>query len=140
MLENIIPARTTTVIEYRREYEWPNRPGAGYSFPCDRHGNIILTDTLAINVERCETMAARGEILDLGIVEHVHHDVKPAHGKCDCGRTVWLDHDHGYGCGCDCGRNYNLSGQELAPMSQWEERIDADDRWTVAELHHGYDN
>lgn len=38
--------------------------------------------------------------------------------KCDCGARVALV---GFTNGCDCGRDYNRSGQLLAPRSQWGE-------------------
>ncbi len=44
--------------------------------------------------------------------------VAPAVGLCACGRYVELD---GFTCPCDCGRDYNGSGQELAPRAQWGE-------------------
>jgi hypothetical protein len=45
-------------------------------------------------------------------------------GTCDCGETVVLDYDNGHGIDCPCGRIYNMSGSQLAPRSQWEERWD----------------
>jgi hypothetical protein len=39
-------------------------------------------------------------------------------GKCTCGRLVPFNHCTNT---CDCGRDYNSSGQELAPRSQWGE-------------------
>jgi hypothetical protein len=37
-------------------------------------------------------------------------------GRCVCGREVELT---GNTNSCDCGREYNWSGQELAPRDQW---------------------
>jgi len=37
---------------------------------------------------------------------------------CPCGRTVLCS---GFTNPCECGRDYNMSGQELAPRSQWGE-------------------
>lgn len=39
-------------------------------------------------------------------------------GICTCGREVSFQH---FTNTCDCGRDYNSSGQELAPRSQWGE-------------------
>ena len=40
-------------------------------------------------------------------------------GECPCGDTVELD---GFTNTCDtCGRDYNMSGQELAPRRFWGE-------------------
>ena len=44
-------------------------------------------------------------------------------GKCPCGRKVYVI-DGGYSpftTTCDCGKDYNSSGQELAPREQWGE-------------------
>ena len=46
--------------------------------------------------------------------EYVGHT--PRIGKCDCGAELYL---HGWICPCDCGREYNSSGDLLAPRHQW---------------------
>jgi hypothetical protein len=51
---------------------------------------------------------------------------EPATGTCPCGREVELYRDYGHGIDCRCGRTYNMSGQELAPRSQWDDRYDED--------------
>jgi hypothetical protein len=44
---------------------------------------------------------------------------EPAVGECEvCGRDVEL---RGFTNTCDCGADYNMSGQRLAPRSQWGE-------------------
>lgn len=50
-----------------------------------------------------------------GQVFHYRH---PAIGRCHCGAEVALS---GFTNTCECGRDYNMSGQELAPRSQWGE-------------------
>ena len=42
----------------------------------------------------------------------------PAEGCCECGKLVTLT---SFTNTCDCGRDYNMSGQQLAPRSQWGE-------------------
>lgn len=37
-------------------------------------------------------------------------------GKCECGEEIILDC---FTNTCECGRDYNMSGQLLAPRSQW---------------------
>lgn len=39
-------------------------------------------------------------------------------GRCSCGREVLL---RGFTNTCECGADYNISGQRLAPRSQWGE-------------------
>ena len=52
------------------------------------------------------------------ILRHRYKGV-PALGQCSCGEEVLLS---GFTNTCDqCGKDYNLSGQELAPRSQWDE-------------------
>lgn len=38
--------------------------------------------------------------------------------KCDCGEKVWCME---FTQTCECGADYNMSGQRLAPRSQWGE-------------------
>lgn len=38
--------------------------------------------------------------------------------KCSCGREVWCTE---FTNTCNCGADYNMSGQLLAPRSQWGE-------------------
>ena len=38
--------------------------------------------------------------------------------ECECGRGVECI---GFTNTCDCGRDYNMSGELLAPRSQWGE-------------------
>ena len=52
------------------------------------------------------------------IVRRVRRETTPAHGKCPCGRKVYLT---GFTNTCECGRDYNMSGSLLAPRSQWGE-------------------
>ena len=47
-------------------------------------------------------------------IERWHHE--PGEGRCTCGRTVVL---YGFTNTCECGRDYNMSGAELADRSQW---------------------
>lgn len=44
--------------------------------------------------------------------------ISHAVGRCKCGRNVFLD---AFTCPCDCGRDYNQSGDLLAPRKQWGE-------------------
>ena len=40
------------------------------------------------------------------------------YGKCRCGRDVEFSK---FTNTCECGADYNMSGQQLAPRSQWGE-------------------
>ena len=136
-LQNIQPSQRVHVERFAHEFRWVDTPGAGFSFPCDSDGNVQLTEFNSENYEFC--LNNPNEINDLGVVDLSFWDTEPAYGICDCGLTVYLDYDYGYGVGCDCGRNYNLSGQELAPKSQWDEYMNDDDFHMVSEMNGGYD-
>lgn len=128
MLKNIQPRTHDYVEEYRLSYYWNDCPGAGFSFPCTRDGKII-EDQLMTDLGMDNYISCRDGIFDVtfeGIINYSKTMTSPAYGECDCGRTVYLDYDYGHGIDCECGRIYNLSGQELAPRSQWEERYDED--------------
>ena len=53
-----------------------------------------------------EKMFIRGRERDVNVV------------KCDCGQPVWCIE---FTQTCSCGKDYNMSGQLLAPRSQWGE-------------------
>lgn len=88
----------------------------GFCFDCDENGKVdtgklppaALKNYLAVSENR------PGEILTI-----CNRQVIPAVGECNqCGRHVEL---HGFTNTCECGTDYNMSGQELAPRSQWGE-------------------
>ena len=51
--------------------------------------------------------------------------IEHAVGKCFCGKEVLLE---GFTCLCECGRDYNSSGQLLAPREHWGE--ETGEHWT----------
>ena len=105
-------------VLYERNFS--NKDGrGGYGFPCDKDGNLIenLAPAGAANYEGCITGAL--DVVDNGVISWTHRWIEPAIGKCHCGRKVVLD---GFTNTCEkCGRDYNSSGQELAPRSYWGE-------------------
>lgn len=52
------------------------------------------------------------------VISHQNREIIPAVGECECGKDVEL---HGFTNTCECGADYNMSGQLLAPRSQWGE-------------------
>jgi hypothetical protein len=137
-LTNIVRPDEIWVEQYFQEFAYADGTPGFYSFPCDGNGVVQVTDDNRSNYEYCVKQSGN-HIVDLGVINLSYWDRVAAHGTCDCGRTVWLDYDNGYGVGCDCGRNYNLSGRELAPMSQWDEYMNDDDSHMVSEMNGGYD-
>jgi hypothetical protein len=87
-----------------------------FGFPCDEQGNVLLEQLQPAAVLNLEKARAGYECM--GVRTYVHRYHQPAVGRCCCGREVDLD---GFTCPCECGRDYNSSGQLLAPRSQWGE-------------------
>jgi len=57
--------------------------------------------------------------IDRGVKKYEHRYATPAVGLCNhCNREVTLSN---FTNTCECGADYNMSGQELAPRSQWGE-------------------
>jgi hypothetical protein len=112
--------------EYRLVFDSKTRPGSGYSFPCDKDGVLIQEADNPGRDERFLEVKADENYEFMGLKEYRHSYIEPASGKCKCGKIVYLDWDNGHGIDCECGRIYNLSGQELAPRSQWDDRYDDD--------------
>lgn len=99
-----------------REFLYRGKNAGGFSFDCDRRGNPAIP-TQRDNFQKC--VDGTYDVVDCGIVEHRHTHVEPAVGLCPCGCQMFLD---GFTNTCGkCGRDYNMSGQELAPRCQWGE-------------------
>lgn len=119
MLENIVPAERR--VEVERELCFYYNSEGGYAFPCDENGNVLPTINRQArkNYEWCK---AHEELFSRIFVDTRSRVVTdPAHGKCKCGRDVYLVNEYMGACRCDCGKWYNLFGQELLPPEQWEE-------------------
>lgn len=125
-LEMITRRERVYYVEYSLSYESIAHPGSGYSFPCDEHGNLIVEQDNPGRAENYERVKNDEAYRFQGIKKYRHSYIEPASGKCECGRVVYLDWDNGHGIDCECGRIYNLSGHELAPRSQWDDRYDDD--------------
>ena len=121
-------------VEYNREYGYPeddiDHKGQGYSFPCDKNGEIFY-DKLSLpgseNLLRCLTLVEAGVLLDLGRQEDKWTYWVPAIAKCECGNqfelnSTWLNT-------CDkCHGDHDGNGHRLAPREAWGE--ETDEHWT----------
>lgn len=105
-------SRRITETFHVLRFENPEVRGAGWAFMCDANGTLTekLTGEALDNYRMCIS-TLRGEI-----VERTNNYVRPAIIRCNCGCHVTLDR---FTNTCDCGADYNLSGQLLAPRSQW---------------------
>lgn len=97
-------------------FEEKNCPGAGYAFVCDNQGNIVITDGNRENVEKCQNGTYK--VIDRGVQTEYSEYRMPTIGECECGKHVELS---SFTNSCECGRDYNMSGQELAPRECWGE-------------------
>ncbi len=111
--------KAVTVALYRIDFEWKDQPGSGFSFPCDKAGNILLKDMPAPaqeNWQKC--LSGEYAVIAQGVKDHSYTFNESAHGACECGAVVILESSWSNSCE-KCGREYNGGGQLLAPRSQW---------------------
>lgn len=112
-------AERVEVVTYSRSFALRDRPGAGFGFPCDEAGTVdiaALPDEARLSYAMCLTCPT--DIVDEGVRRYVNRYTLPAVLRCGCGREVTLD---AFTSECPCGRDYNMSGQLLAPREQWGE-------------------
>ena len=108
-----------TGVEYSREFTWVDRPGSGFSFPCDRDGNLVPTDNPDAERNRRNCLDGTYAVVDRGVSERAWSYRVPAVGICEeCGEDVTLV---GFTNTCECSADYNMSGQRLAPREFWGE-------------------
>lgn len=100
-------------------YIWNDLPGAGFSFDCDKDGNVKqpMNPAAQANYDKC--VSGEINVYFEGLITRPWSYVEPAVGQCACGANVSLAN---FTNTCDkCGRDYNMSGQLLAPREQWGE-------------------
>ena len=100
--------------------------GGGFSFPCDKDGNILAFDNKAAEENYHNCINGNYNVTPTGIRKHTWSYIEPAIGKCHCGKLVSLEDHYCGACECECGQWYNLCGQELVSPQYWKEPIDYD--------------
>ncbi len=119
----IIQQRSVEIrTKYHRSFYQLGQTG-GFWFDCDKDGNVdasSLNPDARRNFAACLTGMIDGvRIIDEGAQCYDERHVTPKIGRCSCGGEVHLDR---FTNTCDsCGKDYNRSGQELAPREQWGE-------------------
>lgn len=95
-------------------------PGWGFSFDCDAAGKVDETRLQPAALANLRAIRA-GTLptTPLTVESHEERQTVAAVMRCDCGAKFTLNDS--WATGCDCGREYNGSGQLLAPRSQWGE-------------------
>jgi hypothetical protein len=112
-------SRCVRVESYALDFEWKDASGAGFSFPCDRQGKVLMDQMSPIACESLQKcLSGEYGVVPLGVKDYSHTYFEYAIGQCSCGREVMLRH---FTNTCECDLEYNSCGQLLAPRSQWEE-------------------
>ena len=96
-----------------------------FSFPCNSDGHVKvegLNPAAKANHAKC-VATGTGSVR----VEHISFWA-PAEGKCECGAKVVLSDSWANQCP-KCPREFNKSGQLLAPRSQWGEETGEQGLW-----------
>ena len=121
MLKDYKPREYHTIVEYGLRFFYDDN--GGFEFPCDAAGNVCISEMEQCAVDNLMWCMAHPEKFQtFGEVQTYRRRVAdPAHGKCSCGREVFLWDQYMGACECECGRWYNLFGQELLPPEEWEE-------------------
>lgn len=96
--------------------------GTGKSFRCSAEG-VALDEHHRLIAAQCEHDS---EHYAPPVVEtSTHRWTVPGAIECGCGLEVELDR---FTNTCECGRDYNMSGELLAPREQWGE--ETGEHWT----------
>jgi len=124
----ISPFRRVEVREHEYHFDSIIHPGSGYCFDADAEGNIVIDphyhECQTASLDNARAQVAAGTMRERGYVTYTRSYNENALLRCDCRATVelWTHTNE-----CErCHRLYNLSGQSLAPMSQWEPEDVAD--------------
>lgn len=124
-LRIIQPRRTEQRVEYSLCFEWADMPGAGFSFPCNEDGTVLPLTSEAAKSNYADCLRGCNDaglkIAPKGVRTYRWTARYPTVGQCCPGEDgkVYLD---GFTNTCEkCGRDYNMSGQLLAPRHMWGE-------------------
>jgi hypothetical protein len=111
------------VVKFDHSFAWDlDDPHSGFGFPCNEDGTPIEDEYVSSwgpNYEACLTGVVDDRpIFDVGIQRYEHSYWEPGELRCVCGAVVVIDMLMTNTCR-NCGRDYNSSGQLLAPREQW---------------------
>ena len=123
MIKDYKPSFVEEITEYRLAFN--TEPGCGLSFPCDKDGNVDLSQMEAPAVKNYNYALQHPEKYPAGwkVVEKTERRYRnPATGICNCGERIELTDSYLGACDCPrCGQWWNLSGQELKDVSRWND-------------------
>ena len=126
MLKNIVRPEPTLEVTYGLRFY--SAPYCGFEFPCDENGTVnLLTRDAWKNYNYCLLHPEKFAYAFKVIHKYKHWNRDNPYGTCHCGERVELVNEYRGACQCpNCGQWYNLSGQELKPVDEWEEDLDED--------------
>src|SRR5574339_249968 len=111
----ISPEIRVELTGYSHNFEFVDEPGAGYGFDAYEDGALHPKFKKSF-----EEVKANPKLRYLGLEKRSHSFNEPGSIRCHCGNEVWLGNIMTNTCD-KCGRDYNISGQLLAPRYQWGE-------------------
>lgn len=110
----IVRNRRVEVKEYfSLVYTWVENPEAGFDFPCDSRGELLLNEMTQDELDdydKCEFGEYRFKVDFQGMDRKEETIIHVAKGKCYCGEEVELNNSVSW---CKCGRRYNAIGEEI---------------------------
>lgn len=117
-MKNFIAGKRVYITEHSINFNWREEPDAGFSFDADEDWKVDTTKLAPAGLENYND-CTNGELDVTGPhrKEYTRSYWEPATGKCECGATVSMALT--LVNTCMCGREYNSSGQRLAPRDCW---------------------
>ena len=120
MLKIISHGQQVVKESYFISYEWVERPGSGFDFPCNMQGEINFNDMVPEaleNYKKCES--DEYAVIYRGLQRHEHSYWEPTVAICYCGEEITLESNTNE---CEhCNQLYNSAGQQLSDPSNWGE-------------------
>ena len=109
-------SKLKTNVEYSLEWESTWEPGSGWSFDCDKDGNVFKPNE---NLDKLKSGELEG--VYKGVKRRSWSYLESAIGKCDCGCEIELHDPLDNVCG-RCGECYNSSGEKVVPSWECDEQ------------------
>lgn len=107
--------------QHSRLFKSPEDGSVRYSFCCNPDGTLLEGSNAGTQESFQKCLDGTFKVEDDGIQAWTHTYVNPAIGECNHCPGVEVEL-RGFTNTCEkCGTDYNSSGQELAPRSQWGE-------------------
>ena len=104
---------------WRLQFDRVEDPSSGFVFDCDAAGVVDTSKLNSAGLSNLNDCLAGKGVGPGRIRVTVNRYMKPAVIRCNCGAKLFLHSSWANECGC--GREYNGSGQLLAPRAQWGE-------------------